>query len=154
MIKISIINMKGGVAKTTLAVNIADCLVKRHEKRVLLVDVDPQFNATQCLMAPDEYVEHLKKGFDTILNVFDRSARPMISTVRKKKIKQPKDLKSIKVKKVVDNFDLLVGNLELYRLEMAPGEGRENRLNNYLTNLETSDAYDYIIIDTPPTPSV
>ena len=47
---ISFINMKGGVAKTTLTVNIADCLNRRHDARVLVVDVDPQFNATQCLL--------------------------------------------------------------------------------------------------------
>lgn len=42
---ISLINMKGGVGKTTLAVNIADFLANSEGKRVLLVDVDPQFNA-------------------------------------------------------------------------------------------------------------
>ena len=51
MIVISFVNMKGGVGKTTLAVNVADFLAKRHSKKVLLVDMDPQFNATQCLMS-------------------------------------------------------------------------------------------------------
>ena len=49
MVVISFVNMKGGVGKTTLAVNIADFLAKRYAKKVLLIDVDPQFNATQCL---------------------------------------------------------------------------------------------------------
>src|SRR5437762_10980773 len=55
MITISVVNMKGGVAKTTLAVNLADCLVRRHEKKVLVVDVDPQFNASQCLLSGERY---------------------------------------------------------------------------------------------------
>lgn len=43
---ISLINMKGGVGKTTLSTNICHCLSKRYDKKVLLIDIDPQFNAT------------------------------------------------------------------------------------------------------------
>lgn len=146
--------MKGGVAKTTLAINLADCLVKRHNSRVLIVDVDPQFNATQCLMQPDVYVAHLKAGGDTIVSVFDRSKRAISSTVNAATTKPSKKIEEIKVVSVKPKLDLLPGNLELYRLEMAPGEGRENRLNGYLTKLAEEDKYDFVIIDTPPTPSV
>jgi chromosome partitioning protein len=144
--------MKGGVAKTTLAINIADCLARRHKSKTLLIDVDPQFNATQCLMTPEQYVEHLEKESDTILNVYDRNQRAIVSTVGKSGKGSPKNLKDIELVKIKDNFDLLPGNLELYRLEMAPGDGRENRLKNYIQKLD--EKYDYIIIDTPPTPSV
>ena len=51
-----------------------------------------------------------------------------------------------------DGLFILPGNLQLYRLEMTPGEGREYRLKRYLELV--SDSYDYAIIDTPPTPSV
>ena len=64
----------------------------------------------------------------------------------------PKQLEQINLVSVKKNFDLLPGNLELYRLEMAPGGGRENRLNNYIQKIEAK--YDYVVIDTPPTPSV
>lgn len=63
---VSFVNMKGGVGKTTLAVNIADFLTSRHAKKVLLIDVDPQFNATQCLINGDDYVEYIKNGGTTI----------------------------------------------------------------------------------------
>lgn len=148
---VSFINMKGGVAKTTLAVNFADCLARRHNKKVLLIDVDPQFNATQCLMTPEQYMAHLDESGDTIVNVFDRNSRATGSTVNKAAIDKPKTLEDIQVVSS-GSFDLLPGNLELYRLEMAPGEGRENRLKSYIQKLE--DQYDYVIIDTPPTPSV
>jgi chromosome partitioning protein len=47
---VSFMNMKGGVGKTTLAVNVAYALAYKHDKQVLIVDGDPQFNATQCLL--------------------------------------------------------------------------------------------------------
>lgn len=149
---VSLINMKGGVAKTTLAINIADCLSKRHHERVLLIDVDPQFNATQCLMTPEEYMAHLSDNGDTILNIFDRRSRVFASSVSNGGPVAPKNLEDIEVVNISNDFDLLPGNLELYRLEMAPGEGRENRLKNYLSKIENN--YDYVVIDTPPTPSV
>lgn len=144
--------MKGGVAKTTLAINVADCLVRRHNLKILLVDVDPQFNATQCLMTPEQYIEHLRTDSDTILKVFDRNSRIVASSVKEPAKKSPKKLENIDVVEIKQNFDLLPGNLELYRLEMAPGDGRENRLKNYIQKIDGK--YDYVIIDTPPTPSV
>ncbi|WP_251237938.1 ParA family protein [Brevibacillus borstelensis] len=149
---ISLINMKGGVAKTTLSVNIADYLYRRHNKKVLLIDVDPQFNATQCLMSPDEYVEYINQGRDTIVNVFDRNFRPTISFTEGSGITTPKKLEEIEPYQVKQGFKLLPGALDLYKLEMAPGEGREYRIKNYLNTVK--DKYHYIIIDTPPTPSV
>lgn len=150
---ISLINMKGGVGKTTLAVNIADCLTRQHSASVLILDVDPQFNATQCLMTPEEYVAHRAASKDTMLDLFDRK-RVKASTVRGATEVQPKTLQEIEVVEARDDLFLLPGSLDLYRLEMAPGEGRENRLKAYLTAIKGVADYDYVIVDTPPTPSV
>lgn len=54
---VSFINMKGGVGKTTLSVNVAYALAYFFKKRVLIVDVDPQFNTTQYLVTPRDYVK-------------------------------------------------------------------------------------------------
>jgi chromosome partitioning protein len=150
---ISLINMKGGVGKTTLAVNLADCLVRQHSASVLMLDVDPQFNCTQCLMTPAEYVKHRADGRDTMLDVFDRK-RIKASTVTGSDSVEPKKLSEIGVVEVRENLYLLPGSLDLYRLEMAPGEGRENRIKAYLSAISENTHYDYVIIDTPPTPSV
>jgi chromosome partitioning protein len=48
-------NMKGGVGKTTLCVNLAFTLLRKGNK-VLIVDNDPQFNATSSLLKPDKYI--------------------------------------------------------------------------------------------------
>lgn len=70
---ISFVNMKGGVGKTTLAVNMADFLSYRYAKKVLLIDVDPQFNATQCLLNGDDYVEYIKPLADCQIDTFNFS---------------------------------------------------------------------------------
>jgi chromosome partitioning protein len=58
---ISLLNMKGGVGKTTLAVNLACALPVFSDKRVLLIDLDPQFNASQWLLHAEQWDEHRKK---------------------------------------------------------------------------------------------
>jgi len=61
MITISLINMKGGVGKTTLAVNLGWNLARRKKKQVAIVDLDPQFNASQYIMDYQLWDEHKKK---------------------------------------------------------------------------------------------
>ena len=78
---ISFVNMKGGVGKTTLAVNVAYGLAYLHEKKVLIVDSDPQFNATQYLLQDDVYLRHINdqtKG--TLKDIFLPSRPGPVST--------------------------------------------------------------------------
>ena len=149
---ISLINMKGGVGKTTMAVNIADCLSRRYGKRVLLIDVDPQYNATQCLMKPTDYYEYKISNKDTIIDVFERDEHIEASTVGGPVKVQPRDLACICPVSIREGFDLIPGALDLYKIEMTAGEGKEFGIKQY-TEL-VGEKYDYGIIDTPPTPSV
>lgn len=151
---ISLINMKGGVGKTTLATNLCDCLSRRNQKKVLLVDIDPQFNSTQCLFSGEEYVEYLENNNDTIISIFDDSIRTSTSTVDGISQANSRELSDIKPHKFKDNFYILPGNLELYKINMPSGSGRENRLKKYLKQLNEAEEFDYVFIDTPPTPSV
>src|ERR1035437_8561494 len=150
MAVLSVVNMKGGVAKTTLAINLADVLVRREDRRILLVDLDPQFNATQALISPEDYVKRRSEGGHTIVNVFEDSPPPGISAIAQT---QPLALalKEIKPWKIKEGFDILPGALELYRLEMGGGQGREQRLKRYLEETKARDKYDCIIIYMPPT---
>ena len=152
---VSIVNMKGGVAKTTLATNLADVLSQREDLRVLLIDLDPQFNATQCLLTGEDYIKRREAGGETIINIFDDAPAPIVSAVSGKTGVAKKELKDISPWKVKKNFYLIPGDLELYRLEMGGGQGREQRLRRYLEAIDAADRYDFviIIIDTPPTPS-
>lgn len=150
---ISLINMKGGVGKTTLSTNICHCLSLRYQKKVLLIDIDPQFNATQCMFSGEEYVKHLEENKDTIISVFEEK-RNVASTVEGLSEKKNKELKDISPVCVEKNFYMLPGNLELYRIEMAAGSGKENRLKKFIQEVAEKNNFDFVIIDTPPTPSI
>lgn len=150
---ISFVNMKGGVAKTTLAVNIADALVRREDATVLIVDLDPQFNATQCLVSGEEYVKRRQEGGHTVLRIFDDSPPAGMSLVAGPAPQAALKLEDIRPWQIKRGLDLLAGDLELYRLEMGAGQGREQRLKRYLEAVNARERYKYVIIDTPPTPS-
>ncbi len=149
---ISFVNMKGGVGKTTLVVNVADVLSRRRDKKVLLVDADPQFNATQCLFSPQRYMEHIRDGGDTVYDIYSENPAPIISAVAGVASVEGKELEDISPTEYSENLHIVPGNLEICRIEVVPGHGTEMRLKAFLKS--KSDQYDFAIIDTPPTPSV
>lgn len=150
---ISFVNMKGGVGKTTLALNVADCLARSHQKKVAIIDVDPQFNATQCMFSGEQYVDMLRNGADTVINIFDTDAKAIASVVTGSSVEKPRELSEIHLQKS-GNLWVLPGNIDLYRLEMIAGEGREFSLKRYIDEKLAADGFDYVIVDTPPTPSM
>lgn len=150
---ISFVNMKGGVGKTTLALNVAHCLARVHRKKVAIIDVDPQFNATQCLFTGPQYVQLLKNSADTAVNIFDVDERPIASVVSGAGSEQPRKISELKLQRT-NGMWILPGNIDLYRLEMVAGEGREFSLKRFIDENLKKEEFDYVIIDTPPTPSV
>lgn len=150
---ISFINMKGGVGKTTLATNFCNNLAERDQKKVLLIDMDPQFNATQCFISGEDYVEYCKKGGDTITVLFDGSA-VKVSSVDGSENKKPRTFADIHPLKVKDNLFILPGDLNLHKISFPSGQGLEYRLKQYVADINDVYEFDYIVIDTPPTPSV
>lgn len=151
---ISFANMKGGVGKTTLAVNVAYCLSQRMNKKVLLIDIDPQFNATQCFLSGEQYIKVLQSGQNTIYHLFRQDKDDMIPNV----VTGEKLTLGINRDKLIYKFsekiDLVLGDLNLYRIEAAPGMAYERLLKNFLERDKLIETYDYVLIDCPPTPSI
>ncbi|WP_117017117.1 ParA family protein [Aeribacillus pallidus] len=144
---VTFMNMKGGVAKTTLCINIAHTL-SIMEKRVLLIDMDPQFNATQTLITKyKKQYPDLKRNKKTIFYLFEDPEDMVPNYVSGEDTKYEKPVEIIT--KLDENFDIICGDLELIRFENE--SGKRNRLNTYIKENNLKEVYDYILIDSPPT---
>jgi len=148
-VNVSFINMKGGVGKTSLAMQAASYAAKSG-KRVLAVDLDPQSNLSQALLGPDPYVELLKKGNPTVVQLLEDYVPPGLGMSSP----QPVKIEDIIVKKfwyTNQHLHLIPSRLELSRLLRNPA-GKERRLAKALAKI--ADDYDLVIIDCAPTESV
>ena len=128
---LAIANQKGGVGKTTTSINMAACLAAMH-RRVLLVDLDPQGNATTG--SGIDNVAVASSTYDVLIN----------------------EMVVADAKTTVDesSYDLLPANVDLSgaEVELMDIPSREYRLRNALES--SNDSYDYIIIDCPPSLSL
>jgi chromosome partitioning protein len=141
---ISFINMKGGVGKTTCAVNIATYLARDHGKRVLLVDFDPQTNASLSVMTEKAW-EKWQDEHGTMADVLE--------VQWKKKNAEHAKLKDCIIHDVlpeVPGLDLIPSHLSLtfLDLDLAARPGRERIFGRKVEKV--LEDYDFILCDCAP----
>ena len=124
---IAIANQKGGVGKTTTAINLSACLAEK-KKSVLVIDIDPQGNTTSGLGVDKNSLEN------TIYELMIEEC----------------SLKECLISTDIPYLDILPSNVNLAgaEIELIGVKGREYVLKKYIT--EIRDDYDFIIIDCPP----
>ena len=133
---ISIINQKGGVGKTTTVINLAAGL-SQLKKKILVIDLDPQGNATTGLG-----LSNLDNSSDTIYGVLNGS----------------KEITQVIKKTKFDSLDIITSNVDLSGLEVETADDSnrafilKDKLGSYLN--DSSGSYDYVLIDCPPSLSL
>ena len=133
---ISIINQKGGVGKTTTVINLAAGLSQQN-KKILVIDLDPQGNATTGLG-----LSNMENSEETIYGVLNGT----------------KQISEVIKKTEFENLDLVASNVDLSGLEVETADDSNRafilklKLTSYLK--DSKGSYDYILIDCPPSLSL
>ena len=155
---LSVLNMKGGVGKTTVSAHVIRALYQRMRNRVLLVDLDAQFNLTQSVMTQDDY-DDLEET-NTVKSCFEPLPSDDFFQVRRSDAPPP-PASSIRFRlrrmgrRHNAHLDLIPGSFELMKFSMINDPNQLNHASNYLRRFlsQARREYDLIVLDCNPSTS-
>lgn len=148
---VSLINMKGGVGKSTITVNLAWTFAGNRKwlKRVLVVDLDPQFNASQYLLGVQRYEKIMASKEPTIWDIFEQGTQTPAGVTP---YLDPNNVATRVVPFRSGSYiDLIPSQLELAFTLRNPGQ-KERLLFEVMENIKPD--YDLILMDCAPTESM
>lgn len=148
---VALMNMKGGVGKSTLTANLGWFSAYRKNQRVLLVDLDPQFNLSQYVLGTAKYEKHLESDGATILDIFEQATPRGVSAGNGKDISPKNVIARVSSWDDGSRLDLLPSSLRLSFTLRNPN-GKEHLLDRFLQ--EVRSMYDLILVDCAPTESM
>lgn len=148
---VSLINMKGGVGKTTLAFNLAWFASHERNKKVLVVDLDPQANASQYLMGVKNYLSHIKANKSTIVNILEQFTPAFSGSSTPTPVSPTDVITPIRHWPDGSLIDLIPSRLELAWTLKNP-TSKDHLLAKFLA--DNAQNYDLVIIDCAPTESI
>lgn len=146
---ISFINMKGGVGKTTLCKEVGYHLANVQEKKVLLIDLDPQANLTQSYFRKYKYKhkEALKLDSEKNYNITEASVNNVLQT----DVSSPPRLEDCLLE-LNEFLSIIPGNLNTVFVSRKTDSADMNQsIYNFLFEYHDFSEYDYVLIDCPPT---
>lgn len=148
---VSLINMKGGVGKTTLTFNLAWYAAWRGNLRVLAVDLDPQANLSQYFMGAQSYLDYLNADKATVVDIFEQFSAPKPSKGAPTLLDPAKVIHRLREWDDGSLLDLVPSRLELAWTLKNPTE-KAHLLPQFLAKVSSN--YDLILIDCAPTESI
>ncbi len=153
---VSFINRKGGVGKTTITVNLGGYLAKTLEKKVLIIDLDPQASASSWLMTQDRYLKYIVESPEKPLNTSYQIFRDALFNEKMfdKNIGIQKGVvKNDREEVLIPKLDLLPASAKLDNLEREIVNYNDLKLAILLEAFiehKIIEDYEYILIDCPP----
>ena len=142
---IAFLNMKGGVCKTSLCKEIGLYVAEVYNKKILIIDIDPQSNCTQSFFGrynilKDELITDTP-NLPSIQKVFS----PSMGRLEKPALDEI-------ILPLSDNLHIVPGELKTIFMERETASGvAEQKLRNFIEENNLQEQYDYILIDCPPT---
>ncbi len=148
---VSLINMKGGVGKTTLAFNLSWYSAWKANLKVLAVDLDPQSNLSQYFMGAKSYLEYMNAQRPTVVEVFEQFSPPRTSKASPTPLVPGEVIHSLREWNDGSSLSLVPSRLEL-AWTLKDRLVKSEVLPQFLAQVEKE--YDLIVIDCAPTESI